>query len=159
MATSTPRRAATAKRKTTPRKPATRRAPAPAVQPVNGATNGEAVRPPERYEMRETQTGVELIPPHPYGEKPVQVFTPSDGEPIVVPHISTVDVNELFLWEMERAGLDLMHQSWRWLDRAGIPDEIQRRIIGLPPMDKRRFWEQWFEGFVPPPTGEPPGES
>lgn len=157
------------KRATAARKPAKRAAPKPVNgQATNGQTNGQTeVRPPEQFIYRdETTAPVEptlKVPEveHPYGDRAVQVFEfdSAPGGPIVVPHISAVNVTELFLWENERRGLDLMRQSWRWLDLAGIPEDIQARIIGLAPMEKRRFWNEWFSGFTPPPTGEPPGES
>jgi hypothetical protein len=151
------------KRKTTARKPAKARA-------SNGQTNGHAnvpvVRPPEEHVPREPETepaasapAPGVIPDHPYGDRMIQVFFPSEGEPIVVPHISTVQVTELFLWENHRQGLDLMQQSWRWMDLAEIPDVVQRQVVALERTDKKMFWEQWFAGYSPPATGEPPGES
>jgi hypothetical protein len=155
---------ATTKRKTAARKPA-KRAPSKQIAPVNGtAVNGNGLRPPEEFVPREREESASLapdpeVPPHEYGDRRVQVFTPSEGEPIVVPHISTVPVTEEFLWENHRKKLDLMHQSWAWLNLANIPEYDQRRIIKLNLTDKRRFWQEWFQGFVPPPSGEPPGES
>jgi hypothetical protein len=140
----------------------------------NGQANGHTpeVRPPEEFVPREPgeapaapepeTPGVPAIdgmPSHPFGDRQIQMFKSSTGDMIVVPHISTVEVTELFLWENHKQNLDLMQQSWRWMDLAGIPDEIQRQVVSLPPGDKRLFWESWFAGFTPPPTGEPPGES
>jgi hypothetical protein len=150
---------------TTKRKAATTRKPAKAA-PVNGngSANGNGhVAPPEKFEPREQpqhQVAAVVapeVPAHPYGDRKVQVFTPAEGEPLVVPHISTVTVTEEFLWD--NRNLDLMHQSWRWLDLAEVPQDIQRRVVSLDGEDKKRFWVEWFQGFVPPPVGEPPGES
>jgi hypothetical protein len=151
---------ATAKRKTAARKPAKARAA------VNGQNGQPAVRPPEEFVPREPVTeapapGV-LEPERPYGGKQVQVFIPMEDQSaaeIVVPHISNLEITEEFLWENHKKNLDLMQQSWRWMDLAGIPDDVQRQIVRLKAADKRRFWEEWFAGFVPPPSGEPPGES
>jgi hypothetical protein len=155
----------TTKRKTTARKPAKARAA------VNGHPNGQPVAAPtdalapEEFVPREPPDLPEapgaLLPAHPYGNLKIQVFTPieSEGEEIIVPHISTIDVTEEFLWDNHKKNLDLMQQSWRWMDLARIPDDVQRQIVRLAANDKRRFWQEWFAGFVPPPTGEPPGES
>jgi hypothetical protein len=155
---------ATTKRKTAARKPAKRAPTKTAVAPVNGngTANGHAepaLAPPEEFIPREPlEVGPEL-PDHPYGERMIQVFTPSEGAPIVVPHISTVPVTEEFLWDNHKRKLDLMHQSWAWMNLAQIPDDIQRQVVKLEGGDKKRFWQEWFSGFVPPPSGEPPGES
>lgn len=169
---------ATTKRKAAGRKPAAARKAA-AKRAASGQTNGQVVhaattfdeaygQPPEEYIYRDETTAEveptlkvepEPEPAHPYGERRIQVFEPKEGAPIIVPHISTVDVTEEFLWSNHRQGLDLMHQSWAWMDLAGIPEEIQRQVVRLGSDDKRRFWAEWFAGFVPPPTGEPPGES
>ena len=154
---------ATTKRKTAARKPASKRAPTKPVAPVNG--NGHALNPPEEFVPREqeevsaTTTAPVVVPAHPYGDLKVQVFSPAEGDPIVVPHISTVNVTEEFLWDNHRRQLDLMHQSWAWMNLAGIPEYIQRQEVRLEGEDKRRFWQEWFQGFVPPTSGAPPGES
>ena len=154
---------ATTKRKTAARKPAAKRVASNGQQ--NGTANGHAVlQPPVEFVPREPEESVSLVaapevPPHPYGDRKVQVFTPTEGEPIVVPHISTVPVTEEFLWDNHRQKLDLMHQSWAWMNLAEIPVEDQRRVIKLDGGEKRRFWQEWFQGFTPPPSGEPPGES
>lgn len=156
---------ATTKRKTATRKPAAKRAPNKPVASVNGQANGHAgeLRPPEEFVPRESESpqasSPPEVPPHPYGERLVQVFTPNEGEPFVIPHISTVDVTEEFLWENHRQKLDLMHQSWAWMNLAGIPEDTQRLVVKLNFDDKRRFWQEWFQGFVPPSSGEPPPES
>jgi hypothetical protein len=159
----------TTKRKTTARKPAAKRtAKAQNGQALASNGNGQAaLKPPVEFVPREPEESIPLVaaanlPPHSYGSRKVQLFTPTTeegGEPFVVPHISTVNVTEEFLWENHRQELDMMHQSWRWMDLAEMTDETQRRVLRLPSEDKRRFWQEWFQGFVPPPSGEPPGES
>jgi hypothetical protein len=156
---------------TTARKPAAKRA-ASANGNGNGNGNGHKVpelRGPEEFVLREPVDAPQApapevlaeasLPVHPFGDRRVQVFRSSVGEMIVVPHISTVEVTELFLWENHKKNLDLMQQSWRWMDLAQIPDDIQRQVVALDGPDKKRFWEQWFAGFSQPPSGEPPGES
>jgi hypothetical protein len=162
--------ATTTKRKTAARKPAAKRAAkATNGQAQNGqATNGQAaLAPPVEFVPRDPEESIPLVaavnlPAHPFGDRKVQLFTPTTeegGEPFVIPHISTVPVTEEFLWENERRKLDMMHQSWRWMDLAEMPEETQRRVLKLPSVDKRRFWQEWFQGFTPPPASEPPGES
>jgi hypothetical protein len=157
--------ATTTKRKTAPRKPAVKRA----TTAQNGqATNGQtALGTPVEFVPREPEESIPLVAaveavevlPHPYGDRRVQVFTPSEGEPIVVPHISSVNVTEEFLWDVNRQNLDMMRQSWAWMNLAEIPEDIQRRVVRLGGEDKKRFWAEWFQGFVPPQSGAVPGES
>jgi hypothetical protein len=162
----------TAKRRsTTPRKAARPRA--------NGQANGQAVlppatdaelrapeiRPPERFEP--TTKPDAAAPPekidHPYGPVPIFVFHPRVVKPgdsmdqIVFPHITTIQADVEFFWELDE--MDPMHQAFRYMKRAGVPREIQRRVVRLPEDEMARFLNEWFMGVIMPQGVGPPGES
>jgi hypothetical protein len=157
----------TAKRKsTTPRKAAPARA--------NGQTNGvlppatdEELRAPEpQAPERFEPTTTPVTPPkieHPYGDAPVFVFRPKavkpgdSMEPIVFPHITTLQADVEFFWELD--DLDPMHQAFRYMKRANIPRDIQRRVVRLPEEEMARFLNEWFMGVLMPQGVGPPGES
>jgi len=100
---------------------------------------------------------------HPYGDVPVYVFYPKnvrDGDsvdPIVFPHITTINADVEFFWEMDQ--LDPMHQSFRYMQKANVPKDIQRRVVRLPDTELARFIQGWFMGVVTPQGVSPPGES
>jgi hypothetical protein len=133
-------------------------------------------RPPERYEYEPTttpevageehkfaETPVAQPIEHPYGDIAVYVFTPAkvrDGDnpgPIVFPHITTLDADVEFFWELDE--LDPMHQAFKYMKRAKVPREIQRRVVRLPDDEMARFLNGWFMGVLLPQGVSPPGES
>jgi hypothetical protein len=172
---------ATAKRKSTaPRKAAKARANGAGngAPPLPAASNDE-LRAPERFEHDPTKSSAPEPPPeqvapeaavpgevkieHPYGDKQVYVFTPQQvqegdsTDPIVVPHITTLDADVEFFWELDN--LDPMHQAFQYMKRAEIPREIQRRVVRLPQAELARFLNNWFLGVLMPQGVGPPGES
>lgn len=102
-------------------------------------------------------------PQHLYGDVPVYTFIPKkvkDGDsldPIHFPHISTINADVEFFWEMDQ--LDPMHQTFRYMERAKVPKPIQRRVVRLPDDELGRFIQGWFMGIVTPQGVSPPGES
>jgi hypothetical protein len=100
---------------------------------------------------------------HPYGDKAVYVFAPREVKPgdsmapIVLPHISTIDADVEFFWEIDE--LDPMHQSFRYMNRALVPKDIQRRVVRLPDDEMGRLFRAWFMGILTPQGVGPPGES
>lgn len=158
----------TAKRKsTTPRKAATARANGQANgSPLPPATDEELrapePRPPERFEPTTTPATPPKIE-HPYGDNPIFVFRPKavrpgdSMDPIVFPHITTLQADVEFFWELD--DLDPMHQAFRYMKRANIPRDIQRRVVRLPDEEMARFLNEWFMGVLMPQGVGPPGES
>jgi hypothetical protein len=165
---------------TPPRKAARPRANGQA--PTNGvppaAPPGPEVPPPEEFVVTTVETteqvelppGVPTLPTvdlsaieHPYGDKPVYVFSPREVkpgdsmDPIVLPHISTLEADVEFFWEIDE--LDPMHQSFAYMRRANIPRDIQRRVVRLPEDEMGRLLRAWFMGIVTPQGVGPPGES
>ena len=140
-----------APRKTAPRK-ATKAAPNGAA--VNGHVNGATeLAPPERVELPPKPT-------HPYGD--VSLFTypsPSDGgPPIVFPHIAAVEGVYHLFWKIRKQKLSPMDVTYEWMDAAGVPDDVQERVVKLPPPEMGQFFQSWFAGAIEPPEVLP-GES
>lgn len=100
------------------------------------------------------------VPDHPYGSTKVFSYDPKDGSPpIVLPHISTCIPDALFLYDNRNK--DELRQCFAWMDRAGVPDEIGRRVWMLPPGEQAAIVSGWFSGLVVngPQGVAPPGES
>ena len=97
-----------------------------------------------------------------YGDEPTFTFHPSDGsEPIVFPKSEvlweTVDgvTAFKFLWKIRK--LNEAYQSYEFMDRAKVPDEIQERVVDLPDDERREFFASWFKDLSDPPeAGLPP---
>jgi hypothetical protein len=163
----------TAKRKSTaPRKAAKPKANGQATTPPVAPATAEELRAPERYEIDETtKPDTDPAPApvaapvieHPYGDTAVYVFKPQavqEGDsldPIIVPHITTLNADVEFFWELD--DLDPMHQAFKYMKKAEIPREIQRRVVRLPQNELARFLNEWFQGVLVPQGVGPPGES
>lgn len=158
--------AASKRKASTPRKAAAKKGGA--------EINGSALPPASESELRAPESFVPTTAPaapiperpkveHPYGDVPVYIFYPKhvrDGdsmEPIVFPHITTIDADVEFFWEMDQ--LDPMHQTFRYMQRADVPKGIQHRVVRLPDSELGRFIQGWFSGIVTPQGVSPPGES
>jgi hypothetical protein len=147
----------------------------PAAKKAGAASNGhslppatdEELRAPERFEPTTpeapTPEAAEPEVHNPYGEKAIFVFKPQSVKhpddstaPIVLPHISTLDADVEFFWELDQ--LDPMHQAFRYMQKAGVPRDIQRRVVRLPDDEMGRCLRNWFMGIVTPQGVGPPGE-
>jgi hypothetical protein len=98
---------------------------------------------------------------HPYGDRRVFVWRPrGGGEPIVLPHISTVNTTQEFFCKIY--DLNEMFQSFEWLILAGVPKSIRVRVARLgdtDPAEQANLFRSWFAPISRPTGGEPPGES
>ena len=125
---------------------------------------------PEQHEYQPTTTPEvpkpeepPAPPAHPYGNIAVYSFVPvnvrpgDSTDPIVFPHITTLDADVEFFWELD--ALDPMHQAFRYMKRANVPRDIQRRVVRLPDEEMARFLNGWFMGVLMPQGVGPPGES
>lgn len=104
----------------------------------------------------------ERVPTHPYGDKEVYVYHPKDGSaPIVFPHISEVRPTQKFFWKIYK--MNEMFQSFEWMALAGVPRDIQERVMDLGERDifeQAEFFRGWFAPISRPQGGMvPPGES
>lgn len=149
----------------------------PAGTPVNGSnghtpaaftppTQAPAAAPAEEFVPTTTPeqpapaaAPVEELPAHPYGDVKLFMYRPKDGSPpIVFPHISTCIPDALFLYDNRNK--DELRQCFAWMDRAGVPDDIGRRVWVLPPSEQAEIVSGWFSGLVVngPEGVSPPGE-
>jgi hypothetical protein len=130
------------------------------VQNGNGNGNGNAadyqpptdLRPPEEVKPA-------APPPHPiYGKRLLYKYTPKDGSTSIdFPHINTVRTDPKFYWKIY--GLNEMFQAFEWMNQAGVPREIQERVMDLPDAEKTVFFDGWFAAVTQPEGVGPPGES
>lgn len=99
----------------------------------------------------------------PYGDKPTFTYRPEDGStPIVFPKSSVLweEVDGVkaikFLWKIRR--LNNSYQTFEFMDRAKVPDDIQERVLDLPDAERSKFFELWFDDMSAPPESELPPE-
>ena len=112
-----------------------------------------AVAAPEQYEF----SGDAPKPAGPYGDKQTYTFKPANGEEIVFPHISEVNADAHFFWKIYT--LNEMFQAFEWMNKAGVPRDVQERVMLLGDAEKARFFSGWFSAVTTPQGVAPPGES
>lgn len=135
----------TSAKRATPRK-------APAKVGGKGRASGPsstAVAPPEEF--------ISATPVGPYGDKQTYTFNPRRGAPIVFPHISEVDADAHFFWKIYK--LNEMFQAFEWMEKAGVPRDVQERVMLLDDNEKAEFFSGWFSAVTTPQGVTPPGES
>lgn len=150
--------AMTTKRKSAPRK-ATRKA-----APAQNGVSGQEATPPEEFvknpegKPTESKAPAEQKLEHPYGNKMVYVFQPSNGAaPIIFPSILEVETDAYFFWKIY--DLNEMFQAFEWMKKAGVPRYIQARVMQLDDTEKAEFFAGWFKTMTAPQGVSPPGES
>jgi hypothetical protein len=97
-----------------------------------------------------------------YGDKPTFTYRPEDGStPIVFPKSSVLweEVDGVkaikFLWKVRK--LSEVYQTFEFMDRAKVPDEVQERVLDLPEDEREKFFTNWFKDLSEPPeVGLPP---
>lgn len=166
MAASAPSKA----RKTTARKPAKARAKTNGHSPLESSAvpttelpkvpSEAAPAPPERVPELAELPDDQLK--HPYGEQRVFIYRPLDGgDPIIFPRISELEITPKFLWSIYE--LNELYQSFEWMKKAGVPRDIQERVMDLPLKERETFWKNWFRSASGPVIdaggSAPPGES
>lgn len=90
-------------------------------------------------------------------------FQPDEGDPIVLPRADvlweTVDGKGAteFLWEIRK--MNETYQSFEFMDRAKVAEDVQRRIVRLSTEERRKLFRGWFDDLNKPPVeGELPPE-
>ena len=148
--------AATVKR--SPRKAAVKKKAVPGVEDVYDAADAvtDSVNEPAPAAPKND------VPPHPYGDVEVYVYRPKDGSaPIVFPAINTVRPTQKFFWKIYQ--MNEMFQSFEWMNLAGVPKNIQERVLDLGETnvyEQAEFFRGWFAPISRPQGGmTPPGES
>jgi len=128
------------------------------VDEFDPATPATPAPPVEVPEFDPARAG---IPDHPYGDKQVYVFRPSDGtSPIVFPAILEVRPTQKFFWTIYN--LNEMFQAFEWMKLADVPRSIQELVMNLGERsmeEQAEFFRGWFAPLTRPQGLEPPGES
>lgn len=85
----------------------------------------------------------------PYGDRPTFTFFPqidTDNPlllaPIVFPKFTSVHAPRKWLWRVYDKGP--LIQAFEWMKLAGVPRDVQERVIDLPDNEYERFWDAWF---------------
>lgn len=74
------------------------------------------------------------------------------GEIIELP-LEFVKPDKLWLWELKDQ--PFLSQTWAWLDRAGVPKDVQRQCVSLPDDEYMDMFTDWFKAMG---GGATPGE-
>ena len=147
-----------APRKAAPRKAASRTRAAGAASgdttPVNGAVAASA--PDNDAQVQATAQPQDnsgaVKSPYPAGT-PTYMFFPilldAEGQPlpetvapIIIPKFTTLNPGRVWLWSIYDKGP--LIQAFEWMKLAGVPMDIQERIVNLPDEEYDRFWDGWF---------------
>lgn len=97
-----------------------------------------------------------------YDGQPTFSYQPEDGSDLILfPKSSALweDVDGVkavkFLWKIRK--LNEAYQSFEFMDRAKVPDDIQERVLDLSDDERRKFFRAWFADInEPPEVGIPP---
>ena len=81
---------------------------------------------------------------------PVFTYQPENGgDPIIFPSADVLweDVDgvkpAVFLWRIRK--LNEPYQTFAFLDRAKVPDEMAERVLDLPAEERSVFFRRWFD--------------
>lgn len=80
---------------------------------------------------------------------PMFTYQPENGEPIVFPSADVLweDVDgvkpAVFLWRIRK--LNEPYQTFAFLDRAKVSDEMAERVLDLDPDERKTFFKNWFD--------------
>ncbi|WP_457071957.1 hypothetical protein [Mycobacteroides abscessus] len=120
----------TTARKASPRKPGAKKATAPAAAdaPVD--------------ETKEAPAPAGAPSPYPDGMALFE-FTTSSGYVVQFPKYSEITPpTRQFWWALYQ--LDETFQAFEWMDWAGVPKEIQLRVVGLDDDEYKAVFDAWF---------------
>lgn len=88
-------------------------------------------------------------------ERKTFTFHPKDGEPVEVHRVGEAipyGRQRWFFWKLRK--LQGLEQPIFWLEQAGIPEDLQERIMLLDDAEWARFFEEWMADG----SGVSPGE-
>lgn len=85
-----------------------------------------------------------ITSPYPEGVG-VWSYQPKDDmlAPILLPTSGFQPTNKL--WHFDLAQLPILAQTWRWMDRANVPKDIQRQAQSLDDGEYFAMFNKWFE--------------
>lgn len=117
-----------------------------AVQKPNPPTKFEVVKDDKDKEPDKKK------PDYPEGTKLFSYTPKGGGKPIQFP-TEFEKPDKLWLWELTQ--LPFLSQTFAWMDRAGVPKEIQRVAVSLPDDEYPELFTSWFKAMG---GGATPGE-
>jgi hypothetical protein len=93
----------------------------------------------------------EKVSRYPEGVK-LWTYKSKRGEIIELP-LEFNKPDKLWLWELKDQ--PFLTQTWAWLERAGVPKDIQRQCVSLPDDEYMDMFSDWFSAMG---GGATPGE-
>jgi hypothetical protein len=103
-------------------------------------------------------------PKSPYGDAPTFTYQPKDGGELIIFPTADVLWEEVdgvkpikFLWRVRK--LNEPYQTFAFLERAKVPDDIVERALDLPDEERQELFRRWFAEVTEPPEAGLPGES
>lgn len=113
---------------------------------TRGNSKKRPLNPPTQHvELPKPEDVAAQKKPQPYPPT-VQTYAyqPKDGsEPILLALNGFEPPDKL--WHFDTAQLPPLTQTWKWMDRANIPKDIQRRALSLPDAEYFGMFDEWFE--------------
>ena len=103
----------------------------------------EVKEPPKKFKKSPYPEGTQLFTYQPKNEKAENIQLPMEFD----------RPNKLWLWEQSKT--PYLSQTWAWLNRAGVPDSVQRQCVSLPDDEYFEMFTQWFKAMG---GGATPGE-
>lgn len=93
----------------------------------------------------------EKVSRYPEGTK-LWTYKSKAGETIELP-LEFDKPDKLWLWELKDQ--PFLSQTWAWLERAGVPRDVQRQCVSLPDDEYMDMFSDWFSAMG---GGATPGE-
>lgn len=131
--------AATAKKAGTVRK-------SPAKKVATESQDSEAVNLFEGLPTPKEAAAQAFPSPYPKGVK-VWTYQPEDktAAPILLPLTGFAQGDKL--WHFDLAQLPILAQTWRWMDRAKVPKDVQRQAQMLSDTEYFAMFNAWFDAM------------
>lgn len=71
-------------------------------------------------------------------------YHPRDGADPILLAIDGFDPPDK-LWLFDLAQLPILSQTWKWMERANVPKDVQRQAQSLPDDEYFTMFDEWFE--------------
>lgn len=81
--------------------------------------------------------------PYPEGVRVYAYQPKAGGEPILLALNGFEPPDKL--WHFDVAQLPVLSQTWKWLEKANIPKQIQRQAQMLPDDEYFEMFDEWFD--------------
>lgn len=127
---------------------------AAAAKKVGARANSPKQKPVAVVDAVDLPKPDEVVSPYP---KEVRVYSyqPKDGSDPILLAMNGFELPDK-VWHFDLAQLPILSQTWRWMERANIPKDIQRRAQMLPDAEYFGMFDEWF-GAMKAQQGGPKG--